>query len=52
MPDQSPGIAEQIQQILHGWTKASMDILHHAKNEHYIWNSFWDIKVSKILQSD
>ena len=47
-----PDMPNQTQQILHDLTEVSMDIWLHAKNEHYSLNSFWDIKIQKILQSN
>ena len=46
------GMPYHIQEKLHDQIAASMDILLHAKSKLSTSNSFWDIKILKIIQSD
>ena len=46
-----PGIPDHTQEKLHDQIVASMDILLHAKSKLSTSNSFWDIKIYKIMQS-
>ena len=46
------GIPDHTQEKLHDQIAASMDILLHAKSKLSTSNSFWDIKILKIIQSD
>ena len=43
---------EHSQERLYDQIAASMNILLHAKSKLSTWNSFWDIKILKIMQSD
>ena len=43
---------EHSQEKLYDQIAASMNILLHAKSKPSTWNSFWDIKILKIMQSD
>ena len=46
------GMPDHIQEKFHDQIAASMDILLHAKSKISTSNSFWDIKILKIRQSD
>ena len=45
-------MSDHTQEKLHDQISASMDILLHAKSKLSTSNSFWDIKILKIIQSD
>ena len=47
-----PGMPDHTQEKLHDQIAASMDILLHGKIKLSTSNSFWDIKILKIMQSD
>ena len=47
-----PGMPDDTQEKRHDQIAASMDILLHAKSKLSTSNSFWDIKILKIMQSD
>ena len=47
-----PRMSDHTQDKLHDQIAASMDILLHAKSKLSTSNSFWDIKILKIMQSD
>ena len=46
------GMPDHTQEKPHDQITASMDILLHAKSKLSASNSFWDIKILKIIQSD
>ena len=47
-----PSMSEHTQEKSHDQTAALMDTLLHAKSKISTSNSFWDIKIYKIMQSD
>ena len=47
-----PSMPDPTQEKVHDQIAASMDILLHAKCKLSTSNSFWNIKIQKIIQSD
>ena len=47
-----PGMPDHTQEKFHDQIVASMDILWHAKSKISTSDSFWDIKIKKIIQFD